>query len=226
MNTANFSFIQPADCKVPTTWGPLVTAGPQIKAQKLEIENKNTLVIKASDELIKERKTSNNHAKIFAIAASVIFFIYAIYGSSETIISDFILLCLFLGLFLIVFHYQYSRAQNIRKTFDLITGEYCCNYKDTSNYVYNAQLSEIYALQIIKEQVKIKRRKSSHYYTYNSYELNMILKDGRRVNLMDHNKKEHLYNDAKTLAQFLKIPAIKDDRVYESIRETDTNSPH
>ena len=212
MSTTNFSFIQPADCKVPTTWGPLVTAGQQIKAQKLEIENENILVIKASDELLKEQEKSSYHAKIFAIATSVIFFIYAIFGSSETIISDFIFLCLFLGLFLFVFHYEYSRAQSIRKTFDLTTGIYCCNYKDTSNYVYNAQLSEIYALQIIKEHVKVKRSKSSNYDTYNSYELNMILKDGRRVNLMDHNKKEHLYNDAKALAQFLKIPAIKDDR--------------
>lgn len=61
-------------------------------------------------------------------------------------------------------------------------------------------LGNIHALQIISELC------SSRNGSYYSYELNLILKDGQRINVTDHGKLDKLRADAMTLAQFLGKP--------------------
>ncbi|MBW2360832.1 MAG: hypothetical protein JRG84_08015 [Deltaproteobacteria bacterium] len=61
-------------------------------------------------------------------------------------------------------------------------------------------LSAIHALQLISEYV------SGNKSAYTSYELNLVLVDGSRMNVVDHGNLEHLRADAKTLAQFLNKP--------------------
>lgn len=58
-------------------------------------------------------------------------------------------------------------------------------------------ISEIYAIQIISERVHGKNT------TYTSYELNMILKDSRRVNVIDHGNIEEIRKNADELANKL-----------------------
>ena len=62
------------------------------------------------------------------------------------------------------------------------------------------QLGQIHALQLISEYVR--SDKSSYY----SYELNLVLKDGSRLNVVDHGKAEQLIEDAHVLADFLRVP--------------------
>ena len=61
-------------------------------------------------------------------------------------------------------------------------------------------LAEVYALQIIRERVSGK--KTSFY----SYELNLVLKDAARVNVVDHSKVVRLRQEADELADFLGVP--------------------
>ena len=61
-------------------------------------------------------------------------------------------------------------------------------------------LNKIHALQLISEYVR--GDKSSYY----SYELNLILKNGERVNVVDHSNLNNLRGDADTLASFLGKP--------------------
>ena len=61
----------------------------------------------------------------------------------------------------------------------------------------HVRLETIHALQIIKEYCSTK---NGGYY---SYELNLILKDASRVNVLDHGKVARLRRDADELAQFL-----------------------
>jgi hypothetical protein len=63
-----------------------------------------------------------------------------------------------------------------------------------------AGLEDIHALQLISEYCR--GRKSSYY----SYELNLVLRDSRRINVMDHGDCEKLRKDARTLSQFLEKP--------------------
>ncbi len=62
------------------------------------------------------------------------------------------------------------------------------------------RLGEIHALQLIAERVS--GNKSSYY----SYEINLVLKDSSRINVVDHGKKSRIQEDAKTLAEFLGKP--------------------
>ncbi len=61
-------------------------------------------------------------------------------------------------------------------------------------------LSRIYALQILSERVH------SNNNSYTSYELNLVLRDGTRINLVDHGHYQNLKRDATTLGAFLGIP--------------------
>lgn len=59
------------------------------------------------------------------------------------------------------------------------------------------RLTEVHALQLLKEHVR--GNKSSYW----SYELNLVLRDGRRINVVDHGNVERLREDASRVASFL-----------------------
>lgn len=70
---------------------------------------------------------------------------------------------------------------------------------DQSRLKNMTRLEEIHALQIISEYCS---GKNSYY----SYELNLVLKDGQRLNVVDHGNLARLREDANKLAQFLGRP--------------------
>ena len=61
-------------------------------------------------------------------------------------------------------------------------------------------LDAIYALQIVSEYI------SGDDSSYHSYELNLVLENGSRVNVVDHGDGEQLRKDAERLAEFLNVP--------------------
>jgi hypothetical protein len=62
------------------------------------------------------------------------------------------------------------------------------------------ELDRIHALQIIEQSVRTPR--SSFY----SYELNLVLDDATRMNVVDHGQLGRLQADAATLGRFLEQP--------------------
>ncbi|WP_139957496.1 hypothetical protein [Flavicella sediminum] len=62
------------------------------------------------------------------------------------------------------------------------------------------QLSKIHALQIVSEYV------TGDENSYYSYELNLVLKTGKRLHVIDHGSLYVLRKDTKLLSEFLKIP--------------------
>ena len=62
------------------------------------------------------------------------------------------------------------------------------------------ELKDIHALQLISEHVRSDKK------SYYSYELNIVLKSNRRINIVDHGKKDRLREDAETLSAFLGKP--------------------
>ncbi len=61
-------------------------------------------------------------------------------------------------------------------------------------------LDQIHAIQLISEYCR--GNKSSYY----SYELNLVLNDGSRLNVIDHGNKEKIRDDAEKLGEFLGVP--------------------
>jgi hypothetical protein len=72
-----------------------------------------------------------------------------------------------------------------------------------------APLAQIHAVQLISEFIETARRSSrgsgssSRYY---SYEINLVLKDGSRINVVDHGDLARIQQDARQLGQFLDVP--------------------
>lgn len=67
-------------------------------------------------------------------------------------------------------------------------------------------LSDIYSLQIIREFVRGSRSNGRRSSSYFSYELNLVLQDGSRKNVVDHAKYHSLIHEAQELSQFLGKP--------------------
>jgi len=61
-------------------------------------------------------------------------------------------------------------------------------------------LVEIHAIQLLSERVQSKNN------NYTSYELNLVFKDGNRMNIMDHGNGKDIEEAAKKLGQMLKVP--------------------
>jgi len=89
-------------------------------------------------------------------------------------------------------------------TFDTLRGTFYRGKKYVSNHTGRKKtqglLSEIHAIQLLSE--RIQSSKSS----YTSYELNLVFKDGYRINVMDHGKQADIETAAKKLGQLLKVP--------------------
>jgi hypothetical protein len=89
------------------------------------------------------------------------------------------------------------------RVFDLDIGYYWKGRKSPNMYskkTEKCQLEDIHAIQVLEEYCR--GDKSSYY----SYELNLVLKDGSRMNVVDHGKLKLIKEDAQKLAQFLNIP--------------------
>ncbi len=92
--------------------------------------------------------------------------------------------------------------------FDLSLGYYWKsytkpNYDTIRNIKEHCFIKEIYAIQLLQERCT--GDKSSYY----SYEINLVLKDASRINVIDHGNKKLIEQDAQELAIFLKKPLWK-----------------
>ena len=61
------------------------------------------------------------------------------------------------------------------------------------------------AVQIVAEVVS-QTDQYNRTRSYTSYELNLVLRDGRRLNVIDHAHYPCLLADAEALAAFLRVP--------------------
>lgn len=71
---------------------------------------------------------------------------------------------------------------------------------DRSKLKNFAPLRDVHALQLLSEYCR------GNKHSYYSFELNLILGDGRRINVVDHGSREKLREDAAALAAFLGKP--------------------
>ena len=68
------------------------------------------------------------------------------------------------------------------------------------------KLIDIVALQIVSERVRSSSSSSGSSSSFKSYEINLILQDASRLNVIDHGKRKKLMEDAEQLASYLGVP--------------------
>ncbi len=119
----------------------------------------------------------------------------------------------FLGLFGFVFFLAglfILRAWMTPRVFDRSTGFYWRGRKipDNSNVQSIKEccrLIDIHAIQLLDEYIRSSSDNGRNTSFY-SYELNLVLKDGKRLNVVDHGKLSLIRDDAAKLAGFLNVP--------------------
>lgn len=73
---------------------------------------------------------------------------------------------------------------------------------DREEFKFLVEFENVHALQLIFEASTDEAGNIQFY----SYELNLVLKDGKRINLVDHGDVKKIREDAKTLSEFLDKP--------------------
>ena len=183
-----------------TSWGPLKKGGASFGTHNLAEVSSRRLEFKPTV-----------FAVIFYLIFALVglgmlsFVVYQEYLSGFTLESDFI----FLSVGGIIFFTAgtvlgYHGTKPI--VFDKEYGFYWKGKKKPNRDIEYSHpelftaLNDIHALQILSEYIK--GNKSSYY----SYELNLVLRDGSRVNVVDHGNLDKIREDARKVSQFISRP--------------------
>ena len=133
--------------------------------------------------------------------------IFRSWGSAES--RDLIIMCFFavgaVGVGITIL-----RKELIPQVFDRESGFYYVGDKEPyyleGKFIgIGCTLNEIHAIQLIQEVVGRHRREWGIPFFF-TYELNLVLKDGSRINIIDHTKRKATQAEAKELSRFLKVP--------------------
>lgn len=184
-----------------TDWSPLKGGGTNFKTHKLKKVHAQRMEFRCSIGMLLFGGV------FFLVGVGVL--VGCVIGffnrSPETDMKIFIFMPLF-GLIFGGVGFLMLRSAIVPRVFDLAQGYYCRDRKkpehafDVSSIRDHVRLDEVYALQLISEYVR--GNKSS----YHSYELNLVLKNGERINVIDHGGRSAIQRDAQALAEFLDKP--------------------
>lgn len=189
------------DLAMKTDWNPLKGGGSNFLTHKLVPVDYTRVEFKATWG-----------AKLFSLifftvglAVPVIFWINEVQTIDRIFDSEFLFAVVFGTIFMAAGGWMfYSFAKPV--IFDKTKGMYWKDWKAPTRYLAegneddSSRIGNIYALQIIPELVR------SDNKSYVSYELNLILRDGSRMNVVDHGDPIQLQEDAQKLSEFLGVP--------------------
>ncbi len=178
-----------------TSWLPLAGGGSNFKSAGLHQVNEQRMEFRASTAM-----------KIFAGVFVVFGLVLATLFISKQPDSKEVYIPIAMGLLFAAVGAGMFYSGCTPTVFDLGHGYFCRSRKkpelmmDKSKLKRYAELKRVHALQIIAELCKSDKK------SYYSYELNLVLDDGSRVNVVDHGNQNALRTDAQTLSQFLNKP--------------------
>lgn len=181
-----------------TDWHPLKKGGSNFCTHRLDDSKDDQLIFKAT-----------KGAKLFI----GIFGFFGLLGMGIPLVifftEDFewylLLFALFFGGIFLGVSFMLYHFMTMPRVFDRFYNHYYKGRKKPNEMDANSKnplidCNDIVALQIIREYV---RSDKSRYY---SYELNLVLHDGERINVVDHGKIQALREDAEILSTHLGVP--------------------
>lgn len=178
-----------------TEWTPLAPGGSTFRSHKLDCSNPQRWAFKVS------------------LGAILFCALFIAMGMGIFTLSfwqeDKVILMRIFGAFFAIASFALGWSMSAPTVFDQQRGYYCKGRKrpeatfDRSKLKNFTELERIHALQLIAELItKSGKGKSS----YLSYELNLVLIDGSRLNVIDHGDHPGIRADARKLADFLGKP--------------------
>ncbi|QBG48636.1 hypothetical protein EGM51_14950 [Verrucomicrobia bacterium S94] len=182
-----------------TAWSPLKKGGASFRTQKLVEIDPDRLELRTTAGAILFSVLFAGMG-LLAIGGGIAIYIQSDFSSFKSILPVLIGL-VFTGAGGCMLYYFSTPS-----VFDRRNGFFWKGRKSPDEVVNRSRLKQfvefdrIYALQLISEYCR--SDKSSFY----SYELNLILKDGSRINVFDHGKLDAARADAEKLSAFLNRP--------------------
>ena len=169
--------------------GPLVPGGVSFQSMRL-VFRQDSITVKATWKL--------HLGYILFMAIGTGIFCMGLFSSDGLVWPALIMGALFASIALLG-----SLAMILKKTFplfDMVDGMFYP--KGFTRDGSGISLRQLNHLEILKERVYNKNG------SYDSYELNVVLKDSSRYNLLDHGNAKHLWEDAHGLADRLSLPLV------------------
>jgi hypothetical protein len=181
------------------SWQPQKSGGSNFKNFKLVLNGSRSLIYKPTT-------VSYFVSSLFLIGPFIYFIFFFLNDTSSIgdqllkppfviIIPAFLGVAIFMG-------YKMLRPQGFNKQlgYHYKSFKKPTSQREVPESKYWTKLDDVQAIQIIKERVKSKNS------SYSSYELNLVLKDASRVNVIDHSKLDQIKEDARVIADFIGIP--------------------
>jgi hypothetical protein len=183
-------------------WSPAAPNGHPFPTHRLVMSKPTRLEL---------RMTPSARRAVWVFALMAAFFLAAAIGSTFEMIQEgssieYVLgipMCLAIGLLLGWLAVTSNRGSYGRRIFDSECGYYwpAPNVAVARRPPAEAvSLANIRGLQITSEQV------DAGEAVFDAYELNLVLIDGRRVNVIDHSGLATVHANAKQIASFLRVP--------------------
>jgi len=125
------------------------------------------------------------------------------FSSQDEIIRTlgyFVMVCFLIWTINFFFWYRRRSIVFDKKVGHFWIGESDINTKDSNDENHSILLSQIHALQLLSDYIS--KVDDSGYY---NYELNLVLKDGSRKNVIYSGNKKAIIKDSQSLAAFLNI---------------------
>ena len=173
-----------------TAWSPMKGGGSNFSTHKLVIDSDSRMEFVASNQGV-------IFALVFILAGAGVF----IFGFAGQTVGGNICMGLFGLPFLAIGVFLFrSSIQPI--VFDKKQDRFWIGF-DPSNIPDNktsCSLNRVHAIQLIEEW------NSGSDSAYFSYELNLVLKTGERIHVVDHGDSNQMRVDAQVLGEFLNVP--------------------
>lgn len=185
-----------------TDWHPLKGGGANFGTHRLDTSNPDLLIFKAT-------KGAYIFSSIFTAVGVLGLLIPAlVFLGMETKEWGILLFALFFGGIFLAAGLLLFKFMTKPAVFDTFYGYFYKGKKRPSDHIGlnrddknpMVKLSDVKAIQILRERI------SSKNGSYYSYEINLVLADASRVNVIDHGKHTAIIEDAETLATALGVP--------------------
>lgn len=202
-NTGNStSEIDPADfgdeIALETSWAPLKKGGTSSTDYKLRRVNPSRIEFQAKFRMYIV-------AVIFMLMGAGVILKATLTETTDLMFYGMIGLGVVFILYGVMMVFSYRQA----RVFDIDIGYFWRDKRKPEKSLGisedQCELNKIHAVQIIQERVRKSAGSSGSSYFF-SYEINLVLDDGQRLNVVDHGTLSRIRKDAKELAEFLNVP--------------------
>lgn len=197
---------QNGDTPTNIDWTPLKGGGANFRTHHLVVANPHRLEVRTSVQMIL-------FCGLFIALGAGVGGVFIVSGLRSGDLVQALMPGL-VGLVFVLTGALLLRSASKRRVFDRTLGGYWRGSGKLSNpqalaaQAEWAWLQDIKALQLLQERIT-SRSSSGGSRSYWSYELNLVLSDGRRLNVMDHGNYNRLRQDADAIAQFLGVAVLE-----------------